>query len=582
VKPRFLDGEQLRTYDYVVANPPFSDKTWSTGLALGEGGSGDRYQRFGWGVPPPKQGDYAYLLHIIRSLKSTGKGACILPHGVLFRGNAEAVIRQQLVRSGLLKAIIGLPANLFYGTGIPACILVLDKENATARKGIFMIDASKGFKKDGPKNRLREQDIHRIVDTFSRLDESDPRYARLVPVEEIADPKNDYNLNLPRYIDSSDPEDLQDIDGHLRGGIPERDLDSLGNYWTVMPGLRADLFQPSTRSGYADLKLPIAELKATIFSHPEFTAFTTDAQQLFADWQAATVPLLKGLELGGHPKPLIEAIAEDLLAAFKDAPLLDAYDVYQHLMDYWAATLQDDAYLIADAGWIAGALPREIRQVKNKEGKWIWPEKEDVRQGRRRFKSDLVPAELLIARFFKAEQDTISDLEGLLASLQQELDEALEENSGEDGLLAEVIEGEGDKQRITAKAVKARLKEIGRDPDYAEERQALIDYADLLTQQAETKALLKAAQDDLDAKLLAKYPTLSEDEIKSLVVDDKWLASIAAAVQGELDRVSQTLTGRIRELAERYESPLPQLIDEVDGLAARVEDHLKAMGAVWN
>jgi len=271
-----------------------------------------------------------------------------------------------------------------------------------------------------------------------------------------------------------------------------------------------------------------------------------------------------------------------LLAAFKDAPLLDAYDVYQHLMDYWAATLQDDAYLIAEAGWIAGALPREIRQVKNKEGKWIWPEKDDVRQGRRRFKSDLVPAELLIARFFKAEQDTISDLDGLLASLQQELDEALEENSGEDGLLAEVIEGEGDKQKITAKAVKARLKEIGRDPDYAEERQALIDYADVLTKQAETKALLKAAQEDLDAKLLAKYPILSEDEIKSLVVDDKWLASIAAAVQSELDGVSQTLTGRIRQLAERYETPLPKLIDDVDKLAARVEGHLKAMGTVWN
>jgi type I restriction enzyme M protein len=579
VKPRFLDGEQLRTYDYVVANPPFSDKTWSTGLTLGEGGSGDRYKRFSWGVPPPKQGDYAYLLHIIRSLKSTGKGACILPHGVLFRGNAEAVIRQQLVRSGLLKAIIGLPANLFYGTGIPACILVLDKENATARKGIFMIDASKGFKKDGPKNRLREQDIHRIVDTFTRLDESDPRYARLVPVEEIADPKNDYNLNLPRYIDSSDPEDLQDIDGHLRGGIPERDLNALGAYWTVMPGLRSALFHPSNRSGYADLKLPTTELKATIFSHPEFTAFTTDAQQIFADWRAATVPLLKGLELGGHPKPLIEAIAENLLADFKAAPLLDAYDVYQHLMDYWATTLQDDAYLIAEAGWISGALPREIRQVKNKEGKLIWPEKEDFRQGKRRFKSDLVPAELLIARFFKAEQDTISDLDGLLASLQQELDEALEENSGEDGLLAEVIEGEGDKQKITAKTVKARLKGIGRDPDYAEERQALIEYTDLLTQQAETKLLLKSAQDDLDAKLLAKYPTLSEDEIKTLVVDDKWLASIAAAVQGELDRVSQTLTGRIRQLAERYETPLPILIDYLDGLAARVEGHLKAMGA---
>src|SRR5882757_9795358 len=197
VKPRFLDGEQLRTYDYVVANPPFSDKAWSTGLTLGESGEGDRHKRFTWGVPPKKQGDYAYLLHIVRSMKSTGKAACILPHGVLFRGNAEADIRQNLVRSGYLKAIIGLPTNLFYGTGIPACIVGLDKENATARKGIFMIDASKGFMKDGNKNRLREQDIHRIVDTFQRQDESDWRYARMVPIKEIADPKNDYNLNLP-------------------------------------------------------------------------------------------------------------------------------------------------------------------------------------------------------------------------------------------------------------------------------------------------------------------------------------------------------------------------------------------------
>ncbi|MHC2382829.1 type I restriction-modification system subunit M [Bradyrhizobium liaoningense] len=169
--PKFKDGEQLRTYDYVVANPPFSDKTWSTGLTV----SADSYQRFQWGEPPAKQGDYAYLLHIIRSLKSTGKGACILPHGVLFRGNAEASIRTQLVRSGYLKGIIGLPPNLFYGTGIPACILVLDKENATARKGIFMIDASKGFIKDGNKNRLRERDIHRIVDVFTNA-EAHPGY----------------------------------------------------------------------------------------------------------------------------------------------------------------------------------------------------------------------------------------------------------------------------------------------------------------------------------------------------------------------------------------------------------------------
>src|SRR3954454_14402260 len=268
--PKFKDGEQLRTYDYVVANPPFSDKTWSTGLTP----SSDPYQRFAWGEPPAKQGDYAYLLHIIRSMKSSAKGACILPHGVLFRGNAEAVIRQQLVRSGYLKAIIGLPANLLYGTRIPAFIVVLDRENAAARKGIFMIDASKGFQKDGPKNRLREQDLHKIVDTLTRQDESDPRYARMVPVAEISGPKNDYNLNLPRYIDSTEPEDLQDIDGHLRGGIPERDLDALGAYWKVLPNVRAVLFEAfdktGGRRGYARLKPAVTEVKPAIFGHAEF------------------------------------------------------------------------------------------------------------------------------------------------------------------------------------------------------------------------------------------------------------------------------------------------------------------------
>ena len=574
--PKFKDGERLRTYDYVVANPPFSDKTWSTGLIP----ASDPFQRFAWGEPPKKQGDYAYLLHIIRSMKSTGKGACILPHGVLFRGNAEAVIRQKLVRSGYLKGIIGLPANLFYGTGIPACILVLDKENATARKGIFMIDASKGFIKDGNKNRLREQDIHRIVDTFARQAEVS-RYSRLVPVEEIADPKNDYNLNLPRYIDSTEPEDVQDIDGHLRGGIPERDIDDLARYWQVIPSVRAALFQEADRPGYCQLRLPIAEVKPAIFGHAEFTAFNESATTRFARWKQAHTPRLKGFAKDGHPKALIETISEDLLATFRPAPLLDAYDVYQHLMDYWAETMQDDCYLIAADGWKAGAQPREIRQVKNKDGKLVWPEAHDYKKGKRRFKSDLIPAALLMARYFAAERDAIEAIEGELAALEQQLDEMREEQGGEEGLLAEVIEGEGEKQKITAKAVKARLKEIGNDPDYADERQALEDYAALLDQQADAKARLKAAQEDLEAKLDAKYPKLSEDEIKTLVVDDKWLATLAAAVQGELDRVSQTLTGRIRQLAERYATPLPQLTEEVAALAARVDEHLKKMGAVW-
>ena len=579
--PKFKDGEQLRTYDYVVANPPFSDKTWSTGLAP----SNDPYQRFAWGVPPTKQGDYAYLLHIIRSMKGTGKAACILPHGVLFRGNAEATIREQLVRSGILKGIIGLPANLFYGTGIPACVLVLDKENATTRTGVFMVDASKAFIKDGNKNRLREQDIHKIVDTFTRQDDSNPHYARMVPLTEIADPKNDFNLNLPRYIDSTAPEDLQDIDGHLRGGIPERDIDTPDNalaaYWKVLPGVRAALFESAGRPGYARLKLALPEVKPAIFGHIEFTAFNQTATQLFADWRKATTPILTGFCKDGHPKALIETTAEALLATFRGAELLDAYDIYQHLMDYWSATLQDDAYLIAADGWVEGAQPFEIVQVKDKNNKLVWPEPHDYLKGKRRFKSDLVPASILVAKYFVAERDGIDVLDNQLAMLEQQLDEMREENSGEEGLLAEVIEGEGDKQKITAKAVKARLKEIRQDPDYAEEREALATYADLLEQQLAAKGKRKAAQDDLDRKIDAKYPKLTEAEIKTLVVDEKWMARLQAAVQGELDRVSQTLTGRIRELAERYATPLPLLTDEVATLAARVEEHLKQMGVVW-
>ncbi len=188
--------------------------------------------------------DYVFLLHILKSLKSTGKGACILPHGVLFRGNAEAEIRKSLIERGYIKGNIGLPANLFYGTGIPACIIVLDKEgavqthgSASPQKGIFMVDASKGFIKDGNKNRLREQDIHKIVDIFNKQTEL-PKYSRLVSVEEISDPKNDFNLNIPRYIDSQEAEDIQDIAAHLLGDIPNADIDALQEYWTAYPSLR--------------------------------------------------------------------------------------------------------------------------------------------------------------------------------------------------------------------------------------------------------------------------------------------------------------------------------------------------------
>jgi type I restriction enzyme M protein len=558
--PKFRDGEALRTYDYVVANPPFSDKAWITGLTP----SSDPFQRFSWGEPPAKQGDYAYLLHIIRSMKASGKGACILPHGVLFRGNAEAVIRQKLVRSGILKGIIGLPANLFYGTGIPACILVLDKENAAARKGVFMIDASKGFIKDGNKNRLRAQDIHRIVDTFNRQVDV-PRYARQVALAEIADPKNDFNLNLPRYIDSSEPEDLQDIVGHMRGGIPERDLDypasPLAAYWQVLPGVRSGFFAPAGHPGYVRLSLPLSELKPAILGHVEFTAFNQAATWRFTDWRAAVTPRLTAFGQGGHPKVLIETIAEALLAAFDNAPLLDAYDLYQHLMDFAAETMLDDAYLIAADGWVAktGRILETDKKGKTKDRGWT---------------CDLIPKPLIVARYFAKEQAAID-------ALQAELDAALagqteleEEHGGEDAFFAGF-------DSITAAAVKERIREIGNDRDGAEELKLLEQWLDMGAHVATLKKQIREAEAGLDRLAFEKYPKLAEADVKSLVVDDKWMARLAASVQGELDRVSQRLTGRIRELAERYATPLPQLTDEVAALAARVEAHLTKMGASW-
>jgi type I restriction enzyme M protein len=559
--PKFKDHEQLRTYDYVVANPPFSDKAWTTGLTP----SKDTFQRFQWGEPPAKQGDYAYLLHIIRSIKSGGKGACILPHGVLFRGNAEAVIRRQLVRSGYLKGIIGLPANLFYGTGIPACILVLDKENAQARRGIFMIDASKGFIKDGNKNRLRERDLHQIVDAFTNAEEH-PGYSRLVPHDEIE--KNDFNLNLPRYIDSQEAEDIQDIGGHLHGGIPTRDIDALADYWQICPDLRAALFKPK-RPGYHDLLVEASRLKETIHGHPQFAAFIAGLEAHFAAWIKTAALGLRELDRDCLPKEIVAEFSEHLLAHAEDqpprtrekgaSPLVDPYAVYQHFMDYWAATMQDDCYLIAAEGWVArtARILETDKKGKTKDRGWS---------------CDLVPKPLIVARYFAAEQSAIESLQATLEATSASLAELEEEHGGEEGFL-------GALEKINKAEVNARLKELKGDADAKEEAAVLKQWLKLSGEEADLKKAIREAEAALDRLAYEKYPQLGEEEVQTLVVDDKWLATLSTAIRGELDRVSQTLTGRIRLLADRYAVPLPELEAELAVLAAKVARHLEKMEA---
>jgi type I restriction enzyme M protein len=542
----------LKTFDFAVANPPFSSKAWSNGFDP----KNDLYERFkGYGIPPAKNGDYAFLLHLIRSLKSKGKGAIILPHGVLFRGNAEAEIRKNIIRKGFIRGIIGLPTNLFYGTGIPACIVVIDKKNADGRKGIFMIDAGKGFAKDGNKNRLREQDIHKIVDVFNKQADV-PKYSRMVSVEEIE--RNEYNLNIPRYIDSQEAEDIQDIEAHLLGDIPKQDIDDLDNYWQVYPTLKDALFTTNSREGYIQLKIPQEEIKHTIFSHSEFTSYTQEIESAFEMWKDECIPVLKTLDVDVKPKEVIHNLSESILTSFADKDLIDQYDIYQHLMNYWMETMQDDVYLIAGDGWKA-----ELSRVNEKKDEWD---------------SELVPKHLVINRYFVDDKKAIEQLEADRDTISRQKEEMEEEYSGEEGLLEEVT---SDKGKISKGTVQKRIKEIKNDAEADEELKVLTAYLGVIEKEADANKKIKDGQKALDNKVIDRYRTLTEDEIRTLVVDDKWMAAISQDVKSEMERISQRLAQRIKELAERYAMPMPELNAKVDDLEMKVNRHLDKMGFVW-
>lgn len=554
------ENGQLKTFDFAVANPPFSNKNWTNGINPQE----DQFNRFSWGVPPEKNGDYAFLLHIIKSLKSTGKGAVILPHGVLFRGNAEARIRENLIKQGYIKGIIGLPANLFYGTGIPACIIVIDKEHASMRESIFMIDASKGFIKDGNKNRLRSQDIYKIVEVFTKQLEQ-PRFSRIVPLSEIE--ANDYNLNIPRYIDSSEPEDLHDLSAHLQGGIPNRDVDALERYWQIFPSLRATLFKPA-REGYSEALVNASDVKNTILNHAEFKSFATQSLKPFTNW--AERANLKAIKQGEQPKQIIHQISEDLLQSYSRTPLLSKYDIYQILMDYWADTMQDDVYVLVQDGWSLGKVLRELVAKKGEKLK----ETPDLVIGKTKYKAELIPPTLIVARYFTDEQAKVDALQSKVDSASQELETYLEENGGDDGLLNDAL---NDKDKVTKARVTTRLK-VATNTD---EKAALKHAKKLFDSEADAKKALKEAQDALDLAVFKQYSKLSIDDVKSLIVDDKWLATFESNLIAEIERITQQLANRVKELEERYSEPLPLIMQSVISLSDKVADHLKAMGLEW-
>jgi type I restriction enzyme M protein len=456
---------------------------------------------------------------------------------------------------------------------------MLDKEGADKRENIFMIDASKGYIKDGNKNKLREQDIHKIVDTFNNRT-SLPKYSRTVSLSEISDKKNDYNLSLSRYIDSQEIDDIQNIEAHLLGGIPQKDIDELNAYWEVYPKMKSDLYKPITdRPDFFQLNIKNENIKSEIYHHPEFMEFSSKMSNVFSNWKNSTAVYSKKLDKGLRPKHEIFTISESLLKLYSDKALTDKYSMYQHQMDYWASTMQDDLYELAADGWIAG---KDIKRIEKKTKKG---DKEIIKiiPGIDGLEGRIIPPSLIINRFFKQESDFINKLEDEIESIKLKIEEIIDENSSEDSLLVDVVDEKG---KITKASISKRLKEIVPKKSKLEienkEEFELIDmYRSLLDEESENQVKLKEAKIELEKLVINKYSLLTIDEIKIIVVEDKWLSEIEHRVNNEMDNISYRLTQRIVELADRYETPMPKLKNDVIDLMEKVENHLKEMDYKW-
>lgn len=591
----------LKTFDFAVSNPPFSHKSWTSGLDP----ENDEFKRFEYGVPPPKNGDYAFLLHVLKSLKSRGKGAIILPHGVLFRGNKEAEIRKRLINKGFIKGIIGLPANLFYGTGIPACIIVLDKEEANQRDDIYFINGSKGFVKDGNKNRLREQDVHKIIDYFKNEIEEDG-YSRLVPMSEISSESNDYNLNIPRYIDSTEPEDIHDLGAHLRGGIPNFDIDSLGKYWSQFPSLREQLFTPS-HSGYSNAAIDTNQIVGIIGSNPEIKQYKDTVNAALNNWKAEYRSVLNDLDSNNNPKELIKLISEDFLSRFAEIPLIDNYDAYQKIMEYWSENMQDDVYMVVTEGWEAC---KEFRVAeKGEEVEFT------IKVGKKQVKylGQIIPSSLIINRFFSEEQKHLDIANSDSEQAAQAKQEFEEEHGGDEGDLsgleggngninkgnvqARVLELKGEimnsfsENTVEYKQAKSITKSkfgtgewtvgIQDENDYFSELDTLYEWLRLNEAEGNYKKVCKEKEINLMQKVAEKYPTLDEEDCKSLLINDKWYSALDNSIDDETNRIIQVLSSRVKMIGERYASTLSDLEREVEEYSQKVEEHLKKMGIEW-
>ena len=536
--PYFDDQDPVNTYDplyldAVVSNPPYSQQ-WDPQNK----GTDPRYARFG--LAPKSKADYAFLLHDLYHLKPDGIMAIVLPHGVLFRGGEEGAIRKNLIENNHLETIIGLPANIFFGTGIPTIILVLRQKRHSS--DVLIVDASKGFAKEGKSNKLRASDIKKITDTvMGRF--SVPRYSRLVAKTELQ--ANDYNLNIPRYVDSSEPAEAWDLYASMFGGIPQGELNELANFWQAFPTLRAALF---AENGTPYVTPQVADLANATREHVDVKNFSAQFTAAFADFNAwlrgALLDPMLTLNVHGQEALISEALFARL-ANVGTVPLINRYHAYQILDDHWQP-IATDLEILQTEGFDAARVVDPNLVVKKKDGKDV-----EVQDG---WKGRVLPFELVQMTYLKQELDALRGKETRLSEVTAGLDEILE-GLNEEEKTGDAFNEAGDKFAAAAvakqaKALLAEAKTSGPfDADSLEAK--LIQAADGLAEDKTLKAAIKANAAALHLKTKATIEGLSDAQVYELL-ERKWISPLSDALHGLPAQQIDGLTHQLEALVEKY------------------------------
>ena len=534
--PYFDDQDPVNSYnplylDAVVSNPPYSQK-WDPQHK----DSDPRYARFG--LAPKSKADYAFLLHDLYHLKPDGVMAIVLPHGVLFRGGDEGTIRKNLIENDHLETVIGLPANIFFGTGIPTIILVLRQKRESS--DVLIVDASKGFAKEGKSNKLRASDIKKIADTvIGRV--TVPRYSRLVPKTELQ--ANEYNLNIPRYVDSSEPAESWDLYASMFGGIPLSELDTLADFWKAFPSLRASLF---TNNGTPYVAPKVPDLAQATRDHAEVKKYSEAFTNAFADFTPwLRHALLKQMLILQIPQQEAH-ISTALFTRLAPLPLIDRYHAYQILDDHWQLIAIDLEILQTEGFEAARAVEPNII-TKKKDGKDV--EVQDGWRGR------IMPFELVQMTHHKAELDALRDKETRLGEITALLEETLESLSEEDKA-NDTVNDAGDKfvNAAVARESKLLLAEAKKSGNFDSEsyEAKIIQSAEWLADEKTLKTGIKQEAAALHLKTKTTIESLIDVQVKELL-ECKWIIPLRDALHNLPDRQIDVLTGKLDALVKKYQ-----------------------------